>query len=98
MGGYGEVGERLRLSSPTGPPDTVTIVVHRNHARFDGRPVRDFVPLFVERGANKELARLGFGWPRSEPPIQPCEKPFQLKHLVLPVADFRPGSCGGAVT
>jgi len=34
-------------------------VVHRNHARFDGRPVRDFVPLFVERGARQELAKLG---------------------------------------
>jgi len=33
-------------------------VVHHNHARFDGRPVRDFVPLFVERGARQELAQL----------------------------------------
>jgi hypothetical protein len=33
-------------------------VVHHNHAKFDGRPVRDFVLLFVERGAKEELMRL----------------------------------------
>jgi hypothetical protein len=33
-------------------------VVHQTHAKFDGRPVRDFVPLFVERGAKEELMRL----------------------------------------
>ena len=43
---------------PSLSPDTVTQVVHHNHARFDGRTVRDYVPLFVERGAKKELARL----------------------------------------
>ncbi len=45
-------------SYPAVPPDTVTTVVHHNHARFDGSRVRDFVPLFVERGAKKELAQL----------------------------------------
>jgi hypothetical protein len=54
-----QVVDRLRQSYPSVPPDTVTTVVHRNHARFDGRPVRDFVPLFVERGARQELAKLG---------------------------------------
>jgi hypothetical protein len=39
-------------------PDTVTVVVHRYHARFDGRRIRDFVPLFVERLARAELANL----------------------------------------
>jgi hypothetical protein len=33
-------------------------VVHHTHAKFDGHPVRDFVPLFVERGAKEELTRL----------------------------------------
>jgi hypothetical protein len=53
-----QVVDRLKLSYPTVPPDRVTTVVHHNHARFDGRPVRDFVPLFVERGARNELAKL----------------------------------------
>ena len=54
-----QVVDRLKQSYPSVPPDTVTTVVHQNHARFDGRPVRDFVPLFVERGARQELAKLG---------------------------------------
>ena len=69
MTGIGEVGVtewsaieqlvvRLRNVYPNVPADTVATVVHHNHARFDGRPVRDFVPLFVERGAKQELTRL----------------------------------------
>jgi hypothetical protein len=54
-----QVVDRLKQSYPSVPPDIVVTVVHDNHARFDGRPVRDFVPLFVERGARKELAKLG---------------------------------------
>ena len=50
--------DRLRNSYPHVPADTVATVVHHTHAKFDGRPVRDFVPLFVERGAKEELARL----------------------------------------
>jgi len=33
--------------------------VHHNHARFDGRPIRDFVPLFVERAAKRQLSQVG---------------------------------------
>jgi hypothetical protein len=69
MAGVGDVGsnertaiqqlvDRLKQKYPAIPPDTVTTVVHCNHARFDGRPVRDFVPLFVERGSRLELGRL----------------------------------------
>jgi hypothetical protein len=69
MTGVGEVGagewsaikqlvDRLRSVYPDVPADTVATVVHHSHARFDGRPVRDFVPLFVERGAKDELTRL----------------------------------------
>ena len=48
----------LRNNNPDVPADTVATVVHQNHAKFDGRPVRDFVPLFIERGAKEELTRL----------------------------------------
>ena len=69
MASVGEVGvtewsaieqlvARLRNVYPNVPADTVATVVHHNHARFDGRPLRDFVPLFVERGAKQELTRL----------------------------------------
>jgi hypothetical protein len=50
--------DRLRNNYPDVPADTVATVVHHNHAKFDGHPVRDFVPLFVERGAKEELTRL----------------------------------------
>jgi hypothetical protein len=50
--------DRLRDVYPHVPADTVVTVVHQTHAKFDGHPVRDFVPLFVERGAKEELARL----------------------------------------
>jgi hypothetical protein len=40
------------------PADQVVRVVLDKHARFEGRPVRDFVPLFVERYAKAELAKL----------------------------------------
>jgi hypothetical protein len=40
-------------------PATVADVVRNMHAKFEGRPVRDFVPLFVERNAEAELAKIG---------------------------------------
>jgi hypothetical protein len=48
--------DRLQVSYPNLSPDMVTTVVQHHHARFDGRPVRDFVPLFVERRSRQELA------------------------------------------
>jgi len=49
------VVDRLQQMHPAVPGDTV---VHHNHARFDGRPIRDYVPLFVERGSHRQLADL----------------------------------------
>lgn len=40
------------------PAEEVARLVDREHARFDGRPVRDFVPLFVERHAKEALGRI----------------------------------------
>ena len=39
-------------------PNHVSRIVHNEYARFDGRPVRDFIPLFVERNARAELAAM----------------------------------------
>ena len=39
-------------------PDYVTTIVQEEYARFDGRPIRDFVPLFVERNVKTELSKL----------------------------------------
>ena len=50
---------RLTSRYPTISQSTVATVVRDVHARFDGRPLRDFVPLLVERTAKSELDRLG---------------------------------------
>ena len=42
----GEVVERLTRKYPAVPPLAVVDIVDKMHAKFDGRPVRDFVPLF----------------------------------------------------
>jgi hypothetical protein len=50
---------RLTNRYPTLAESTVATVVRDVHSRFDGRPLRDFVPLLVERNARSELERLG---------------------------------------
>ncbi|HEX4559974.1 MAG TPA: hypothetical protein VH166_12485 [Mycobacterium sp.] len=49
---------RLTSRYPAVPQSIVQSVVHDVHARFDGRPLRDFIPLLVERHARRELDRL----------------------------------------
>ncbi len=49
------VADRLTSKFPTVPAETVTAVVRDVHGHFDGRPVRDYVPLLVERLAGQEL-------------------------------------------
>ncbi|WP_260765123.1 three-helix bundle dimerization domain-containing protein [Mycobacterium sp. SMC-4] len=39
-------------------PTEVIRVVMEAHARFADRPIRDFIPLFVERNAKAELLKL----------------------------------------
>jgi hypothetical protein len=38
-------------------PTQIIRVVQEEYARFDGRPIRDFIPLFVERNATRELSK-----------------------------------------
>ena len=54
----GEVVERLAGRYPTLPPDAINDVVHDLHAKFDGAPIREFVPLCVERRAHTALNEL----------------------------------------
>jgi hypothetical protein len=51
-----EVARRLARKYATLPPDQVSTVVQRVHARFQQSRIRDFVPLLVERRAGHELA------------------------------------------
>jgi hypothetical protein len=50
-----QVVGRLTKRFPALDPVTVVLVVREIHARYDGRPVREFIPLFVERNAVAEL-------------------------------------------
>ena len=54
-----QVVDRLVQRYPGVPGQQVVDVVNDHYARFDGRPIRDFIPLFVERGARTQLAQLG---------------------------------------
>ena len=49
---------RLTSRYPTISQSTVATVVRDVHSRFEGRPLRDFIPLLVERNARSELERL----------------------------------------
>ena len=53
-----QTAERLATRFPTVPMDRVLVIVHGEHVRFDGRPLRDFVPMLVERAAKEHLKRL----------------------------------------
>jgi hypothetical protein len=53
-----QVVTRLSATYPSVPQTRVLEVVQTVHARFDGRPLREFVPLFVERSAKRELREL----------------------------------------
>jgi hypothetical protein len=48
-----------RLASKYGhlPPEQISAAVQDAHARFEQSPIRDFVPLLVERHARAELTK-----------------------------------------
>ncbi len=54
-----QVVDRLTSRYPTIEASTVSSVVQNIYARYDDRPLRDYVPLFVERNARTELDQLG---------------------------------------
>ena len=58
----GETVGRLRAIYPTLPVETITEVVHDMHTSFNGAPIREFVPLFVERRARSALAELSVSY------------------------------------
>jgi len=46
----------LRQQFPELPADTVEQAVYGRYDEFDGRPIRDFVPILVERSARHDLS------------------------------------------
>ena len=53
-----QVVTRLTSRYPAIAESTVAGVVRDVHSRFEGRPLRDYIPLLVERTAKSELERL----------------------------------------
>ncbi len=51
-----EVSRRLQEKFPHVRPESVDAVVATVHQQYDGRPIRDFVPVLVERDAAARLA------------------------------------------
>ena len=51
--------ERLCAQFPSVDPEAVQRTVAETTAKFAGRPIRDFVPILVEREAARQLHDLG---------------------------------------
>lgn len=51
----GQVTERIRARFPSAPPADIQSVVERVHHQYDGRPIREFVPVLVEREVTETL-------------------------------------------
>ena len=49
------VVERLRQQFPEVHPNAIDAIVNGHYEAFDGRPVRDFVPVLVERATRADL-------------------------------------------
>ena len=58
-----EVVERLLQRFPDMPEERVRSAVIKAHQEFVNNPIRDFVPVFVERSARAELSQGGAAAP-----------------------------------
>jgi len=54
----GEIVERLEKVFPQVDSDQVRTAVAQSRPEFEGSPIRDYVPLFVERSAKHKLRQL----------------------------------------
>jgi hypothetical protein len=54
-----ELSERLRTKFPDKPAEEIDHHVVEVLHEFDGQPIRDFVPIFVERDVADRFARAG---------------------------------------
>lgn len=50
------IKQRLHQQFPNVPPDRIDTTVQEHFHRFAGSRIRDFIPIFVERGAREQLA------------------------------------------
>jgi hypothetical protein len=45
----GQVAERVLARFPDATPEQISMIVEQVHHEYDGRPIREFVPVLVER-------------------------------------------------
>jgi hypothetical protein len=50
-----DIQRRLLEEFPSFSPLVVSAFIRKEHARFEASRIRDFVPLFVEKRARREL-------------------------------------------
>jgi hypothetical protein len=53
-----QLADRLVPIYPAIGPDQVSRVVHEEYTRYEGSPIRDYIPLLVERHAKEELDKI----------------------------------------
>jgi len=53
-----ELASRLMDAYAQVEPTKILSIVSREYARFAGSPIRDFIPLFVERNAKTALSKV----------------------------------------
>ena len=51
----GQVAERVRARFPDTAPEHISSMVEQLHRQYDGRPIREFVPVLVEREVIEKL-------------------------------------------
>ncbi len=44
-----QLADRLRARFPDAPPEGIKQLVKQAHLQYEGRPIRDFIPVLVER-------------------------------------------------
>ena len=51
-----ELADRLRVKFPEAPLGSIRKAVSEVHHQYDGRPIRDFIPVLVEREVRDHLS------------------------------------------
>ncbi|GAA4060521.1 three-helix bundle dimerization domain-containing protein [Agromyces indicus] len=64
----GRIPDRLAAHFPEIAPERIAEVVEQEYRRFDGRPIRDFVPVLTEHQARDRLRAEGTAEVFASPP------------------------------
>jgi hypothetical protein len=82
-----QVVNRLSAHFATFAPEEVAEIVRECHSQFAGSPIRDFVPLLVERTARDRLRAMAPIAPENSTPDRPRPAPVPSSLLQLAFGD-----------